>query len=87
MKLYGRPGVLLQTPYDEHFVGQLKTLPHRERIWFAHRLGWWVSEEHAALGRHFLLECFGVAVIVDDKGNETVHDHRTGETLEQGRLL
>lgn len=88
MKLGGRPGVLVQTPYSEYFVQNLKaSIPKGDRWWNEHRTGWWVSESYADLARHFVLEEFGVAIIVDDEGEERTIDHRTGETLQQGDLL
>lgn len=88
MQLRGRPGVLLQTPYSDYFVQNLKaSIDRRDRWWNEHRKGWWVAEEHARLARHFVLEEFGVAIIVDDEGEERTIDHRTGETLQQGDLL
>lgn len=86
MKLSGRDGILVQTPYDEIFVGQLKNMiSRRDRWWNEHRKGWWVAEEERTLVMH-LLEMFGgTVVIVDQDGHEVIHEH--GETLEQGRLL
>lgn len=88
MKLRGRPGVLFQTPYDEMYVAQLKGLiPNKRDRWFnEHRRGWWIAEEHVDLVTHLTRETFGAMRVVDDEGHEIIEE-RSGERLEQGRLL
>ena len=86
MKSYGRPGVLVQTPFDEFFVEQLKAMvPPRDRWWNAHRKGWWVAEEYRDIVLHLVREAFGGAIIVvDEEGREITHEG--DERLEQGML-
>ena len=87
MKLRARPGVLVQTPFDMEFVLQLKAMVPRHDRWFnEHRKGWWVAEVWAQVIEHLVRETFGAVVIVDEGGREITHE-RSGEKLEQGRLL
>ncbi len=87
MKLSGRPGLLVQTPYDEFFVEQLKAMvPHRDRWFNRPRKGWWVAEEHREMILHLVRETFGAIIVVDEDGHEITHEP-SGEKLEQGRLL
>ena len=87
MKLAGRAGVLVQTPFDEFFVEQIKAMVPRHERWFnPHRKGWWVAEEWAPVIEHLVRETFGAVVIVDEAGHEITHE-RSGERLEQGRLF
>jgi hypothetical protein len=87
LKLSGRPGFLVQTPYDEFFIEQLKAMIPRGDRWFnAHRKGWWVAEEHSEMILHLVREAFGAIIVVDEDGREITHE-RSGEKLEQGRFL
>lgn len=87
MKLRDRPGVLFQTPFDDFYVEQIKHLvPKRDRWFNPHRKGWWIAEEHVDLVTHITRETFGAMAIVDEEGHETIIE-RSGERLEQGRLL
>ena len=87
MQLAGRPGVLVQTPYDEFFVGQIKAMVPRGDRWFdPYRKGWWVAEAHAATIEHLVRECFGAVVIVDADGYAVTHEC-SGEKLVQESLL
>lgn len=87
MKLRNRPGILVQTPFDRFFVDQVKSMvPRSDRWWNDHRTGWWISEEYREPIEHLTRECFGAVVIVDEDGHEITHE-RSGEKLEQGRLL
>ncbi len=86
-KLQGRPGVLLKTPFDEFFLGQLKAMvPHNDRWFNQLARGWWIAEEHAEPMVHLTLETFGATIVVDEDGREITHE-RSGERLEQTRLF
>lgn len=86
MKLRGRPGVLVQTPFDEFYNAQLKAMiPKRDRWWNEHRTGWWIHEDYADTITFLAEQAFGAIIIVDDDGREITHEG--GERLEQGRLL
>ena len=87
LKSYGREGVLVQTPFDEFFVEQLKAMvPRREREWNAHRKGWWIDLKHSETIVHLIRDAFGAIIVVDEDGREIIHE-RSGEKIEQGRLL
>ena len=87
MKLSGRPGVFIKTPFDEFFNGQLTAMvPRRDRWFNGHRKGWWIAEMWAEPILHLIRECFGAVVVVDADGREIMHE-RSGEKLEQGELL
>jgi len=86
MKLRGRAGILVQTPYDEFFVGQIKAMVPRHERWFnEHRKGWWISAEWAPAIEHLVREAFGAVVVADQDGREITHE--AGEKIEQVRLL
>ena len=86
MELSGRPGVLVQTPYDEFFIEQLKAMiPRRDRWFNRPARGWWVAEEHREMILHLVRDAFGAIIVVDEDGREITHEG--GERLEQGRLL
>lgn len=64
-----RPGVEIQTPYNEGFVEDLKrTVPHRERSWDSVDRVWWASEEHAEAVIELVIFYFGEAEVVDADG-------------------
>ena len=87
MRLRNRPGLLVQTPFDEFFVEQLKAMvPRGDRWWNAHRKGWWVAEEHRETILHIVRDAYGTIIVVDEDGREITHEP-SGEKLEQGRLL
>lgn len=87
MKHYGAEGFLIQTPYDEIFVEQIREMvPIKDRWFNRSRRGWWVAEEHREIVLHLVHEAFGGAIIVvGDDGREITHEG--DERLEQGRLL
>ena len=87
MKHYGEPGFLIQTPYDEFFVNQIREMvPVRERWFNRPRKGWWVAEKHREIVLHLVRDAFGGAIIVvDEDGHEITHEG--DERLEQGQLL
>ena len=86
MKLKKRPGFLVQTPYDEIFLEQLREMiPKRDRWFNRPRKGWWVAEKHLDIALHLVREAFGAIIVVDEDGREVTHEG--GERLEQGRLL
>ena len=87
MELSKRSGVLFQTPFDEFFVEQLKAMvPRPDRWWNGHRKGWWIATESSEIVFHLARDAFGAIVVVDEDGNEIIHE-RSGEKIEQGRLL
>lgn len=87
MKLSKRPGFLVQTPYDEFFVDQLREMVPRRDRWFCRpRKGWWIAKEHLEIVLHLVRDAFGTIIVVDDDGREITHE-ASGEKLEQGRLL
>lgn len=87
LKHFDRPGLLIQTPYDEFFAGQLKGMVPVEDRWFDwNRTGWWVAEEYRDVILHLIREAFGGFIVVEDDGREVTHE-ASGERVEQGRLL
>jgi len=87
MKLNGRPGLLVRTPFDEVFNGQLRAMIPRGQVWFnAHAKGWWVAEAHRSVVLHLALEAFGGVEVTDENG-ETVAHTAAGERLHQEKLL
>ncbi len=87
MRLSKRPGYLVQTPFDDVFIEQLREMiPKRDRWFNRPRKGWWIAEEHLELVLHLVRDAYGGAIIVvDEDGREITHEG--GERLEQGRLL
>ena len=86
LKSYGREGVLVETPFDETFIEQLKAMiPRKEREWNGHRRGWWVDLKHRETIIHLVGDAFGAIVIVDEDGREITHEG--GERLEQETLF
>ncbi len=87
MKHYGAPGFLIQTPYDEFFVDQIREMvPIRERWYNRPRKGWWIAENYREIVLHLVRDAFGGAIIVvDEDGREITHEG--DERIEQGRLL
>jgi len=88
MKRYGRiPGVLVQFPYDEHLIAQLKAMVPRADRWYnEHRKGWWIAEPHRKLVEHLIREAFPKAVeIVDEEGRAVTIEG--DDRLVQERLL
>ena len=87
MKLSKRPGYLIQTPFDDFFLEQLREMiPKRDRWFNRSRKGWWIAEEHLDVVLHLVRDAFGGAIIVvDEDGREIIHEG--DERIEQGRLL
>jgi hypothetical protein len=87
MKLKGRPGVSVRTPFDEVFLAQLKSLvPHGDRWFNGHVKEWFVAEASVDVVTHIVRECFGTVEIVDDDGVSVTHT-RAGERLLQEGLF
>ena len=78
-KLRGRLGVLVKTPYDEVFLGQLKAMgsPSRPLVQ--------CMEDHSLVPLRDPPTASRL-IVVDEDGREITHE-RSGEKLEQGRLL
>lgn len=86
MKLKGRTGVLVRTPFSAPFNDTLKAMvPRGDRWWNEAATGWWVSERHAPVVQHLVREHFGNVEITDAEG-ETVTYTRAGEKLHQESL-
>lgn len=87
MKLKGRPGILVRTPYDPFFNEQLKAMVPRADRWFNdHAKGWWIAEAHADVIRHLIRECHGGLEITDEHG-ESIIETADGERIHQESLL
>jgi len=70
MKLQGRPGVLVKTPFSDAFLLQLKGMvPSGDRWWNEHAKGWWVAIVHQDVMEHIVREVFGSVEIEDEDGN------------------
>jgi hypothetical protein len=80
-------GVLVQTPYDEHFVAALKALvPFTDRWFNEHRSGWWISKKFGDVATHLAHEHFGGTEIVDENGDRVVVT-AAGERCKQESFL
>lgn len=80
-------GVLIQTPYNEHFIAALKALvPFTDRWFNEHRGGWWISKGYADVVTHLAHEHFGGAEITDERGDKVVVT-AAGERCRQERLF
>lgn len=87
MKLRGRPGILLRTPFDRGFNDQLKGMVPRANRWFnEHASGWWIAEQHKPVIEHMAREWFGGIEILDGEGEALVVT-AAGERCRQERLL
>ena len=63
-----RPGILVQTPYSEEFVEELKSLPRRDRAWDSEEKVWWVAEAHRDRVQELVIHHFGAVEVVDEDG-------------------
>lgn len=87
MKSFGRDGVLIQAPYDEVVLEQLKAMvPSEARRWNERLRGWWVRDDYADIAVHLILEAFGSIGRVDESG-ESVLETASGERWRQERLF
>jgi hypothetical protein len=86
MKFKGQPGSLIQTPFDAHFVEQLKNMVPWNQRWFVEqRGGWWIAAERADVVIYLAREKFG-AIKVKDEGGDEVTIQRNGERCRQEQL-
>lgn len=82
-----RPGSLLDTPYNEDFVTDLKdSIPYPHRAWVPDEKLWWVAAEFADEAVKLAAHYFGEVRVTDEDGNEDWVG-RGGVVARQERLL
>lgn len=85
-------GVFLETPYDEVFLEQIKSLiPRGQRTWHeppdAPAKGWRVTAEWADVGEHLTRSAFPGAMDEVRVGGEAITTTEEGKRLQQESLF
>jgi hypothetical protein len=87
MRLSGRPGVLVKTPFSDAFLLQLKALvPYTDRWWNERAVGWWCAQPYQDVVEHIVRDVFGTYELEDEDGLVVTYT-AAGEKLYQEELL